>query len=150
MIEIVVATSIITILVISMMSVVQRGIVVSRQTLHTIQSAYLLEEGAEAVRIIRDNGWVNISSLSTQPNTNYYLVFNNSTWTLSTTPNQIGNFTRTINVSSVNRDVATGDISSNGNLDSGTKLININVSWPEMGETKNKSLSFYIANIFYE
>jgi type II secretory pathway pseudopilin PulG len=79
MVEIVIATSIIAILIISMMSVVQRGISISRQSLHTIQAAYLLEEGAEAVRILRDNAWTNISELSTS--LTYYLKIYKS-WTL--------------------------------------------------------------------
>ena len=148
MVEIVIATSIIAILIISMMSVVQRGISIFRQSLHTIQASYLLEEGAEAVRILRDNEWSNISSLSVQEDQNYYPTYLNNTWTLSTTPNQIGDFTRTVTVSSVNRDPSTGDISSGGALDDGTKLIDVTVSWTEGGENKSKTLSFYISNIF--
>ncbi len=146
MVEVLIAASIVVVLTLSMMSVIQRGLVISRQSLHSTQAAFLLEEGAESVRIIRDNAWTNISSLSVA--TNYYPTFSSNTWTLSLTPNQVGSFTRTINISAVNRNAVSGDISNIGTDDSGTKLITVNVSWQESGQTITKNLSFYISNIF--
>ena len=144
-VEILVAISIITISVITATSVAQKSIYVSSQALHTTEAGFLLEEGAEAVRILRDNGWSNISALST--NANYYPTFSASTWILSVTPNNVDNFTRTVTIANVNRD-NTQDISSTGTNDPGTKLVTVTVTWKEGGVTVSKSLQFYIMNIF--
>ena len=146
MVEILVVASIITISVLAAMAVAQKSVYVSRQALHNLEAGFLLEEGAEAVRVLRDNSWDNISALS--PGTNYYPLFSDGTWTLSTTPQTIGIFTRKINIASVNRDDATGAISHLGSDDPGTKLITATVSWPEGGVTPSKTLPFYIMDIF--
>lgn len=146
MVEILVATSIIVVVILSVMAVSQRLIHVSRQSLHTAQAGFLLEEGAEAVRILRDNAWTNVSSLVN--GTTYYLDFTGSTWVLSTTPSTVGIFTRTVSLASVNRDDTTNDIDSIGTDDPGTKLFTITVSWSEGGAVVNKTLLFYITDLF--
>lgn len=146
MVEVLMTISIITISVLGFMSVAQKSIYLSRQSTHTVQAGFLLEEGAEATRIIRDNGWNNISSLTS--GTNYYLSFNGATWTLSTTLNTVGIFTRRITISNINRDNSTSDISSTGTDDPSTKLITVNVSWLEGTTAVSKNLSFYISDIF--
>ena len=145
MVEIIVVISIIIVSILAAMSVTQKSIYVSRQALHTAQATFLLEEGAEAVRIYRDNAWSNISALNTA--TTYYPVFGTS-WTLSSTPSTIGIFTRTVNIASVNRNSSTKDITTSGTNDPGTKLITVTVSWTEGGVTLNRTLSFYTMDIF--
>jgi len=145
-VEILIAASIITVAILGAMAVTQKSVYVSRQAFHITQAAFLLEEGAEAVRIIRDNAWNNISGLSL--GTNYYPTFSGGTWTLSTTVNTVGIFTRTVVIASVNRDNVTKDISPVGTDDPGTKLITVTISWVEGGVTVTKTLPFYIMNIF--
>lgn len=143
-VEVLVAASIITVSILATMAVAQKSVYLSRQAFHTTQASFLLEEGAEAVRIIRDSGWSNISSLIV--GTNYYLTFLAGN---STTPSTVGIFTRTIVFANVNRDNNTKDIvSSGGTLDDQTKLVTVTVSWPEGGVTITKTLQFYIMNIF--
>jgi Tfp pilus assembly protein PilV len=146
MVEILIAVSVIVVSVLAFMAVAEKSIIISRQSLHSAQAGFLLEEGAEAVRILRDNGWANISSLT--PSTNYYPTFTGGTWTLSLTPNSVGIFTRTVSIASVNRDNSTSDISSVGTDDPQTKLITITTSWSEGSTVVNKTLSFYISDIF--
>ncbi|MEK7069241.1 MAG: hypothetical protein AAB945_00405 [Patescibacteria group bacterium] len=145
-VEVLIAISIITISILASMTVAQKSIYVSRQSLHFSQANFLLEEGAEAVRILRDNAWTNISSLTLE--TYYYPLFSNGTWSLSTTPNTVGIFTRKMTISSVKRDDTSKDISDTGTVDTGTKLVTITVSWSESGTTVTKTLSFYILDIF--
>lgn len=145
-IEILVAASIITVSILAAMAVAQKSIYVSRQAFHATQAAFLLEEGAEIVRILRDNAWSNISSLTA--GTNYYPAFSGGTWTLSPTANTVGIFTRTVVLTGVNRDNTTKDIGSAGTDDPGTKLVTVTVSWTEGGITITKTLPFYIINIF--
>ena len=146
MVEILVAVSIIAIAVIAATTVTQKAVQVSRMAFHTSQATFLLEEGAEAVRILRDNGWTNISALD--PGTAYYPVFSSGTWTLSDTPNTVGIFTRTVSVASVTRDNITKDIAGSGTDDPGTKLVTISVSWQEGGTVMEKMLRFYILDNF--
>ena len=147
MVEVLIAISIILAITLTSMSVVQRGISVSEESLHVTQASSLLEEGGEAVRIYRDSGWSNIANLSTD--TAYYPTLSGNTWILSTTQNNVGLFTRTVTISNVNRDATTGDIVTNGGVyDAGTKLVTVNVSWQEGGQAMSKKLLFYISNIF--
>lgn len=145
-VEILVAISIVTAAILTAMSVSQKSITVSRQSVHTTQAAFLLEEGAEAVRVMRDNNWTNISGLTA--GTTYYPTFTSGTWTLSTTPNSLGIFTRTITMQSVTRDNTTKDISGSGTVDPDARLFTVTVSWSEGATTVTKSLQFYIINIF--
>ena len=146
-VEVLVAAAIITASILAAMAVTQKSVYVSRQSFRATQASFLLEEGAEAVRILRDNAWSNISSLTS--GTNYYTVFTGGTWTLSTTPNTVGIFTRTITVANVNRDDVTKDIVSiGGTQDSNTELVTVSVSWVDGGNTITKTLQFYIINLF--
>ncbi len=153
-VEVLIAASIITVSILAAMAVAQKSVYVSRQAFHTTQATFLLEEGAEAVRVLRDNAWSDISSLIIA--TNYYPTFSGGTWTLSTTANTVGIFTRTVVLADVNRDTSVDPntstskdiVSSGGALDSGTKLITVTVSWTEGGATITKNLKFYIIDIF--
>ncbi len=145
-VEMLVAISIITVSILAAMSVSQKAVYVSRESFHATQAGYLLEEGAEAVRVLRDNAWSNISSLTA--GTTYYPTFSGGTWTLSTTANTAGIFTRTVTIADVNRDNTTQDISISGTNDPGTKLVTVTVSWSEDATVVTKTLSFYIINIF--
>lgn len=144
-VEILVAASIITMSVLSATVVANKSINVSRQALHATQAAFLLEEGAEAVRINRDNAWSNISGLTV--GSNYYPSWNGTTWTIASGTGTVGIFTRRIVLSSVNRD-GNGDIAAAGTLDPRTKLVTVTVTWNQAGITVTKTLSFYIADIF--
>ena len=146
MVEILIATSIITVSVLAAMAVTQKAVQVARQTLHTAQASFLLEEGAESAKILRDNNWTNISALTL--NTEYYPVFSDGTWTLSGTPQTVGIFTRTVKINSALRDNITKDLGESGTADPQTMFVTVTVSWQEGGTTVSKSLKFYLADIF--
>ncbi len=146
LVEILVATSIITVTLLSVATIAQSSIKMSRRSLNASEASYLVEEGAEAVKIIRDNAWSNISGLTN--GTTYYLSYSGGTWSLSTTVSTIGIFTRTIVFSAVNRDSNDDITSSGGTADTGTRLVTETVSWPDGSTTATKTLSLYIADIF--
>jgi len=146
MIEVLVSLSIIVVSILAAMSVTERSIAVSRQTLHITQASFLLEEGAEIVRILRDDEWSNISNLSVD--TSYYPIFTNGDWSLSVTSTTVENFTRTVVVSNVNRDATTSDIAPSGVNDPLTRLVTVTVSWNEGSQARSKTLQFYIMDIF--
>jgi prepilin-type N-terminal cleavage/methylation domain-containing protein len=148
-IEVLIASLIISTTMIAVMSATSSGIQLSERALRQVQASMLAEEGVEVVKIIRDNGWSSFSGLSL--NTNYYLSFDNNwrVWTISTTPVDPidGIFTRTIMFSSVSRD-SNDDIASSGSLDSGTRKVRVTVSWLSSGVTLSKNITFYLTNIF--
>jgi prepilin-type N-terminal cleavage/methylation domain-containing protein len=157
-IEIIIACTIISVTVLFLMSSAQKGIELSIRALRQTQANTLLEEGAEVVKIIRDNDWANISILNLD--TNYYLFFNTdtNTWSLSesiTTPNNSlpnypidGIFTRTVLLSSVERDGGNDIVSSDGSIDDRTKKVTVVISWPSTKGIIQKELVFYLADIF--
>jgi prepilin-type N-terminal cleavage/methylation domain-containing protein len=149
LIEILVACSIMTVTTFALLSAAGKGVEVSNQALRQTQADFLAEEGAEAVKSIRDTSWSSISSLT--DGTTYYLSFDttSNTWSLSTIPNLIDSFfTRTVVVQTANRDT-NDNIASSGTPDSGTKEVAIDVSWPSSeGTTLDRNLSFYMSDIF--
>ena len=112
-----------------------------------IQSSYLLSEGAEVARILRDTNYNNIKNLSTT--TSYYINWNGTAWATSTSPSMVdGVFQRKISVSDVFRDSNSNIVSSGGTYDSQIKNITISVSWRDSNATTTKSISTYLSNIF--
>ncbi len=149
-IEIIIACAIISTSIFALVSSASKGVQLSNQALKQTQATTLLEEGAEAVKSIRDNLWTDISSLTV--GTTYYLSFDTTTnkWSLSTTASTIDSiFTRTIVISAVNRDSNDDITTSGGTLDARTKKVIINVSWKNSSNTiTSKDLSFYMSDIF--
>jgi hypothetical protein len=120
-----------------------------------LESGFLLEEGVEAVRLLRDGGWTaNIAALTN--GTTYYLSWNGTNWVTTLTPLQVeGIFTRTVTFSAVNRESAAGPTQDNivlsgGVLDPGTRKVNIAVSWMPIGSAalSTETVETYITNMF--
>ncbi len=143
-IELLVATAVIAVALVSAILASSGAIKASRQTLRQTEVAYILEEGAESVKLIRSEGWANISALTNS--TDYYLSFSGTAWSLGTTPVTIGPFTRVINFEEVQRDVNDDIVTSGGSVDTGTRYVNIEVFWNEGTLVKSKTLEFYITD----
>lgn len=148
LVEVVVASAIIVTAFLAFASVSVQAVTASQKILHKTQSAYLLNEASDAVKAIRDIGWTsNIANLTN--GTTYYLSWNGTRWTLTTTPSTIGKFTRTVIFSAVNRDSTTKDIvTSGGTLDTGTRKVTLNISYSDNGVAVNKTLYLYLTNLF--
>jgi len=143
-VEILLACSIILFSIFAVMVLAKKSSQLAREALDQTAGSLVLEEGAEAVKVVRDNGWANITALSN--GTTYYPTFSGGTWTLSTSAATAGIFTRTVVFSDVYRN-GTDDIASSGTLDTSTKEATVSISWPEEGTTLTKSFSFYVMNI---
>lgn len=147
LVEVIVAVSIISIIFIELFGVATRTLSFSYQSLKTSEASFLLEEGAEAVKTIRDDNWTTLSASLLE--TPYYLSFSSGIWSLTSTETQIGEYTRTVTLHSVYRDTNDDIISSgDGTLDPDIIRIAVSVIWPNGNQTSTKTLSFYIANIF--
>lgn len=118
-----------------------------------LQAAFLLEEGLEVLRFLRDFGWnQNIVPLS--PNTDYYLSFDPalSQWsTVVWAPAPLaGLFTRSFRIENVSRDGAANiETAYNpANDDPGTKKIITKVSWNFKGREEFITLEGYLTDLF--
>ena len=128
LIEITLAIGLATLLV----PVIYMGVISARegtaQEAQRLQAVSLVREAVEAVRSVREKSWNSFASLSGD----YYPSVVGSQWSLTPGSEQVGLFTRTVNLASVYRD-SNGEIfdqpGSGRNLDPSTKKVTVEVSW---------------------
>lgn len=147
LIEAVAGISLISVFIFSLMLASQLSQKIVGESVRNIQAYFLLEEGADAVKILRNSGWSsNIGNLA--PGMDYYFDYNGTTW-VSTTDNVYidGIFERKFSLNNVYRD-ANDDIAVSGTLDDGTKRAAVSVSWQGRTGTTTKSASFYLTDLF--
>jgi Tfp pilus assembly protein PilV len=146
LVEVLVAVFIFTIILSSLILISNMYLSGATDSLRNTQAAYLAEEGIEGIKVIRDNSWDSI--LSIPLNTKSYLSFStaSSTWQISNTEENIGVFSRSFIVNSVNRD-SNGDISGSGTNDPNTKKVMVTISWNGKNGAVTKDLITYITNI---
>jgi hypothetical protein len=144
--EILVSGAIILVVMTSLYATHSFFVVQAHTNTQKLKANFLLEEGIEAVKTMRDFGWANISDLS--EGSDYYLQFTGGRWATSTAESAVdGVYYRTFVVENVNRS-SSGDIAtSGGTLDAGTRKLTVTVSWQNRGATSTRELSTYIANI---
>ncbi len=118
-----------------------------------LKASYLLDEGVEAVRYMRNKSWsANILPLSTT--TNYYLYASTSAGTLdwrATTTRQLYDnfFERKLNFSGVYRDGSQNIVLSGGTLDTNITKLTVSVSWLGVSNaTTTKTVSKYVTNFY--
>ena len=150
LVEILVAVFIFTVVLGSLIYASNLYLSGAGDNLKSAKAAYLAQEGIEAVRIMRDASWTNISQL-TASTTTYYFSWNtssttNKTWATTTIATTTDSFTRTFKVYSVYRD-ANGRIVTSGTLDANTRKVTVSVAWLSKIGTTTKSISTYLANI---
>ena len=148
LLEVVIASAMITMVLLSIDLYYKKILDVSQETTRRIQSGFLLEEGFETLKLVRDQSWSgNIAVLI--PGQTYQLRWTGTAWTVTTLPQPIENFfTRTFVIANVNRD-ASDNIAPPGTNDPGTKKIVMQVSWREgRNATTTESAETYITNLF--
>ena len=150
LVEILVAIFIFSIILGSLITVSNSYLSGAGDNLKSTKGAYIAQEGIEAVKVIRDMSWTDISSLTY--NTNYYLYFDtssttNNIWKSTSTASTIDSiFIRTFKLNAVSRDSNGRIVSTGGTLDSNTKKLTVSVSWPSKNSTTTKDLATYITN----
>lgn len=141
--EIVIGISIISLSLVGLVTAFNVFMRAGLSNTNKIQATYIMEEGLEAIRYLRDSGWAsNISSLTS--GTPYYITFDGSNWSTNATKTLIDNkFERNITIADVyrrNLDDDIIDISSPDpkTLDPNTKKATIGVFWDGFGSTTNE------------
>ena len=147
LIEAVAGVSIISIFIFSLMLASQLSQKIVGESVRNTQASFLLEEGVDAVKIIRDTSWSSgIGNLAV--GTNYYFSYNGTTWISASNNVYVdGIFERKFVLNNVYRD-ASDDIAASGTLDGGTKKATVSVSWRGRTGTTTKSASFYLTDLF--
>jgi Tfp pilus assembly protein PilE len=146
LVEIIIGSAIIAVAIIAASESFSKYVQYALSSQRNVQVAYLLEEGIETMKYMRDKGWANnISKLSTT--TTYYLRWTGSDWATSTTEQYVdGQFLRSVTISDVKRN-GSDQISSSGTYDPNTKIITASVAYSQDFATTTKSLSSYITNL---
>ena len=129
--EVVIGVSIAGVILVYATYAVMEFINSARDITEKTEALYLAEEGLELVRFIRDESWSNISSLPL--NTTRYLAVTSSSVSVTTTPEVIGNFTRSFRIEDVYRNSSNDDIvasTTGGSIgDDNSKYVDMTVSW---------------------
>src|SRR3989338_2806173 len=147
LIEAVAGISIVSVFIFSLMLATQLSQKIVGESVRNIQASFLLEEGADAVKIFRDTSWSSgIGSLAT--GTDYYFSYNGTAWISANSNVYVDEvFERKFVLNNVYRD-ANDDIAPSGTLDNGTKKATVSVSWRGRTGTTTKSASFYLTDLF--
>ncbi|OGZ06258.1 MAG: hypothetical protein A2845_00430 [Candidatus Lloydbacteria bacterium RIFCSPHIGHO2_01_FULL_49_22] len=148
-VEIILGIGMLTTALVAVSAYYIRLLTVSELTTEHIQSGFLLEEGVEVMKLLRDESWsTTIAPLSTT--TTYYLSWNGTKWTATTTKQVIENiFTRSLEISDVNRDNVTYNIDPTGTYDPGTKKVTVSIGWQRRGgNVATDTAQTYIMNLF--
>lgn len=157
LIEIVVATALISGSLFALALISQIATRASSEGISGLKGTYLAEEAMEAVRSIRDDGWtVNIKPLFLDEI--YYPSFSFSKWSLSTTsPGLIDGYDRQVIFEEVWRRSADDNIIpaesvEDKYIDPDTLKLRITVSWPKAGQDATSSVQLinYLANVFLD
>ena len=148
LIEVLVAVGVILIIVLGIITSFGLLLRYGLSNIERTQAVYLAEEGVEAIKIIRDTSFDNLSSLSLD--TDYSFEFTGNTWVSTTTPEYIDEqFLRTFNVGEVKRD-SNDDISDAGTVDPNILLLEVEVEWKNRTGTSTERIITYITNLFDE
>jgi Tfp pilus assembly protein PilV len=152
-VEVLIASAIIMTSVVSIMGVYGGLTSIAIRNTAKVQAGMLLDEGAEALRFMRDVSWnANINPLVN--GTTYTLYWDHTVanygWRATTTRDMIDDqFDRTFILSSVYRDATSYDIvNTGGTLDAGTRKATISVFWFDGVATSTKSIIMYLYNTY--
>jgi len=118
-VEVVIAASILLALVVAISASLQAFVTLSRHTTDVTQATLLVEEGGEALLLMRDIDW-EINFGNTELDTVYNLYWNGTSYVLSTSSVAIdGLYRREVVFDSVSRD-NDGILDENGDVDTNT------------------------------
>ncbi len=147
LVEMLVGAAVLSVSMFSISNFFQTILVASRTTQDVVQGDYLLEEGVEVAKLLRDTSYKsNLGKMSTT--TAYYFSWNGTNWATTTVNTLIdGKFERKLTLTDVKRD-ADKDIAATGDYDPDTKLVSVSVSWRGSSGTTTRSIQAYITNIF--
>ncbi len=150
LVEVLVAVAIIAITSVSIFNVYTAYLRAELNNVKGLKAAFLMEEGLEVVRLLRDTSWSSYIAPVTASSTQY-LNWTGSAWQFTATPQMIDTrYARTVVFTPVYRD-ANDRIAASGTLDPNTRGFTVAVAWPDDNtalSTTTKQISSYITNLY--
>lgn len=145
MVEVIVSLAVIAIAFWSFYGLATYSLIVQEQNKAKIEALNLSSEAIEAVRVIRNEDWSNLSSLTLE--TRYYPIISENKWVLSDTePTLInGTYNRWVIMERVYRD-GNDDISAAGMEDIQTRKITVTTEWTHRSKTNQITLVTYLTD----
>jgi type II secretory pathway pseudopilin PulG len=130
-IEIVIGVSIAALVLIFTTNTIVLFVNANRTVSEKTKALYLIEDGLELVRYLRDGSWSTLSSLSA--NTTYYVSVAPTSIGITTVPQVVDGYTRSFRISNVYRNSTTDDIvasTTGGSVaDTSSKYITMTTAW---------------------
>lgn len=148
LIEIVIGTALILLSLVGVAGAYSFYLKAGLRNTDTLTAAFLLQEGVEAVTLMRDDAWSNLSSFVS--GTPYHLSWNGTMWTATTSSVLIDTvFTRTIVLDDVYRRTSDKDIVASTSpdaktLDPDARHLTVRVTAPGI----DVSVVTYLTNLF--
>lgn len=148
LVEVVIGTALILLSLVGLTGAYSFYLKAGLKNTDTLKAAFLLQEGVEAVTLLRDDAWSNLSPLT--PGVSYYLSWNGTTWVATTAEALIdGAFRRTVILDDVYRRDSDKDIVASTSPDSkaidpNTKQVTVRVTAGGV----DQPLSTYLTNLF--
>ena len=143
MVEVLVGISIVAVTLIAIGFGVNAYVEARRELITETKSTYLVEEGYEIIRAIRDNDWNTIEALTT--GTTYYLAVATTTIAISNSPEIIdSNYRRSFVPRAVYRNGSDDIVPSTtpgATVDAGSRQIDVSVAGPNGTTTLSAILS---------
>ena len=141
LVEIILALGIFVILATSGVTTVLHSFSVNKLGEEQSNAELYTQEGLEAVRSIKNQGWSNLSAGT------FGLTTSGGNWDFSGSSDAKDKYTRQITISGVNRDVSGNIVESGGSVDTDTLKVTSSVSWNFSGP-RNDTISFstYLTN----
>jgi len=151
LVEVVIGTALILLSLVGLASAYSFYLKAGLKNTANLKAAFLLQEGVEAVTLLRDTSWSSFSALTA--GAAYYLYWNGSAWVATTTPALVDAiFTRTFTLDTVYRRTADKDIVASSSPDAksedaGTRLLTVRVT-ASSSPALNKQVQTYLTNLF--
>ena len=151
LVEVLIGAAIVALTLSFTVATVNHFFAVGTKTADRVAAAYLAQEGVEALRFVRDGSWATIAALP--EDTPRYLDIDSDAIGITSTPEVIDGFERTVFVRDVYRATAGDDIVDEASevgkaLDPNTKLVEVSVYAPATGVTV--TLGAYLTNLWTE
>jgi hypothetical protein len=128
-IEVAIGVSIAALVIVYAMTTIGLFVNAGRTTSEKTKALYLVEDGFELLRYVRDGSWPTLSALSS--NTTYYLSVTTAGVYVVTTPQTIDGFTRSFRISNVYRNSSDDIVASTtggSSADTSSKYITMTVT----------------------
>lgn len=145
-IEIIVAMGLFAIIAVTAITTTIGSFSTNRLSSETDTASLLAQEGIEAALSLKRQGWSS-PFLTTDCSAGCGVTAGGGSWSWSGANNVIGDYTRTITVSSVNRNGSNVIVTSGGSDDPNTKKITSSVSWNfSPGRSNTATVVKYVTN----